>query len=128
MVSFKTARKWGIPYGTWIYLTYNEAKALTSGAAMSTVMAALAPMGPYAVAAAAAIVAQQGYIRELNEKSDRKGVKLLLLWLTGMIVSIERLGFSPGVTVEPVRPYVTPLHDQGHATGPQGGTGHAVTP
>jgi hypothetical protein len=128
MASFKTAKQWLVPYGTWIYLSYDEAKALTSGAAISAVMSALAPMGPYAVAAAAAIVAQQGYIHELNEKSDHKGVKLLLLWLTGMIVSVERLGFSPGVTVEPVRPYVIPLHDNGHTTGHQGNTGHIVTP
>lgn len=126
MASFKTATKLKIPYGTWITLSYDEAKAFTSGAAKRAIAAALAPMGPYAVAAAACVIAQQEYIRALNEKSDRKGVKLLFVWVPGIIVSVERRGFSSGPTVTPVRPHVISAH--GPVNKGRGAANRTVTP
>lgn len=130
MASFKTAKKkvWGarVPYGTWISLSYDEAKAFTSDAAKSAIAEALAPMGPYALAAAVAVIAQQEYIRTLNEKSDHKGVRLLFVWVPGIITSVERLGFSPEVTVTPVRPHGSTSRKPVKAT--RGASGRAVTP
>lgn len=94
MPSFETAKKkiWGvkIPYGTWIYLSYEEADILTSGLSQSLIAERLSGIGIWGTAAAFAIILQQNYIRELNEQSDHQGVRLLFLWATGLIVSVER--------------------------------------
>ncbi len=92
-MQFKTAKKWFIPYGTWIIMTHDEACWLTSNVSLDVITGAISAIGTvYAAAAAIQIQAQGHYIRNLNEQSGGKGVKLLFVWATGMIMSIERLG------------------------------------
>lgn len=86
-------KKWKLPLGWWIVLSHGEACTWTSSTASAVRTAIIskfpAPWGPLV---AAVIGAQSNKIRELNEKSGGKGVKLLFLWATGMISSIERRG------------------------------------
>lgn len=91
MASFKTAKKWHIPYGTWITLSYEEAKAFTSSDAKRTIAAALAPMGAYAVAAAAALMAQQGYIAHPGRPFERRSRNYRSLSMPVDITSIPGL-------------------------------------
>jgi len=85
----------GIPYGTWIILEHSEACALTSGMTVEAITQAIAQIGTvYAAIAAGAIRAQAAYIRKKNEKSGGKGVKLLFVWASGMIMDIKRRGFG----------------------------------
>lgn len=89
-MQFNTAKKWWVPYGTWIILDHREACRVTSDMAVSAIATAISAIGPYAAAAAAAISLQAKYIREKNENSGGKGVKLLFVWALGVITSIER--------------------------------------
>ena len=90
-MEFKTAKKWWIPYGTWIILSHSEACKLTGGMSVSAISTAISVIGgAYAAIAAAAISLQAKHIREKNEHSGGKGVKLLFVWATGIITSIER--------------------------------------
>ena len=91
-MEFKTAKKWFVPYGTWIILSHSEACKLTSDMSVSATATAISSMGAYAPVAAAAISLQMKYIREKNEHSGGKGVKLLFVWAVGVITSIERRG------------------------------------
>jgi hypothetical protein len=91
-MEFKTAKKWFVPYGTWIILSHSEACKLTSGMSVSAIATAISSMGTYAPVAASAISLQMKNIREKNEHSGGKGVKLLFVWAVGVITSIERRG------------------------------------
>ena len=92
-MQFKTAKKYWVPYGTWIILDHGEACHLTSDVSVGAISSAISAIGSiYAKAAAAAISLQAKYIREKNENSGGKGVKLLFVWALGVITSIERRG------------------------------------
>ena len=91
-MEFKTAKKWFVPYGTWIILSHSEACKLTTGMSVTEINIAISSMGTYAPIAAAAISLQMVHIRDKNEHSGGKGVKLLFVWAVGVITSIERRG------------------------------------
>jgi hypothetical protein len=92
-MEFQTAKKWFVPYGIWIVLSHSEACELTSGKSVSAITTAIGAIGTiYAAIAAAAISLQAKYIREKNESSGGKGVKLLFVWALGVITSINRRG------------------------------------
>ena len=92
-MQFQTAKKWFVPYGTWIILSHTEACELTSGKSVGEITSAISAIGNiYAAIAAAAINLQAKYIREKNAASGGKGVKLLFVWALGVITSINRRG------------------------------------
>ncbi|XXT21285.1 hypothetical protein WME94_06945 [Sorangium sp. So ce429] len=93
MASVKTYKKWHVPLGWWISLSHNEACMLTSESAdtVRNFLISLIP-GPWTPVVAAAISIQSRFIRAKNEDSGGQGVKLLFLWATGVIISVERLG------------------------------------
>jgi hypothetical protein len=94
MATFKEEKLLGVPYGWWIYLSYEEADAFTNPKATISVATALSTINVWAAAAAASIAAQAVYIRNLNNNSGGKGVRLHFLIPVGVIVSVERLGFG----------------------------------
>jgi hypothetical protein len=97
---------WGNALGSWIILDYHEASLVTSGAEAATeVLGAVLP-GAWAAVALAVISAQSAYIREMNDQSNGKGVRLLFIPAAGMVVSVERRGFtgSTGGGPRPVGP------------------------
>lgn len=81
--------------GFWIVLDHDEAALATFGANGAAQVLGTVLSGPIAFAATAAFQAQLAYIRQLNDTSDRKGVRLLFLPAAGVIASIERRGISP---------------------------------
>ena len=93
MAKVTTYKKLGLPLGWWIYLNHGEACVWTSESVsyIRTRLIELIP-GPWAPIVAQVISVQSDYIRSLNEKSGKKGVKLLFLWATGMITSVNRRG------------------------------------
>jgi hypothetical protein len=88
----KTAKKWWVPYGTWIYLTHSEACRVGNSPSVDIILSIISSCGYWAAAAAAQIYAQRSVVRDKNTNSGGKGVRLLFVWATGMIMSIERLG------------------------------------
>lgn len=47
-MEFKTAKKWFVPYGTWIILSHSEACKLTGGMSVSAIGTAIGAIGgPY---------------------------------------------------------------------------------
>lgn len=92
-MKFSNATKFKVPYGTWITLDHSEACRLTSDLSVSAIAAAISAIGTvFAASAAAAISLQAKHIREKNEDSGGKGVKLLFVWALGVITSIQRRG------------------------------------
>jgi hypothetical protein len=89
----KVARKWFIPYGTWVFLSHKEAHQVASSKSVDALLGLIATaLGKWGALAAVAIFAQREVIHEKNKNSGFKGVKLLFVWATGMVMSIERLG------------------------------------
>lgn len=93
MAKVTSYKKLGVPLGWWIYLSHSEACLWTSSpvSQIRSFLISLIP-GPWAPAVAAAISIQSTYIRNLNQKSGRKGVKLQFIWATGVITSVNRRG------------------------------------
>lgn len=93
MAKVSTYKKWGMPLGWWITLSHRECCVWTSEpmSAIRNYLIGLIP-GPWTPAVAAAISIQSNFIRGKNEKSGGKGVKLLFIWATGVITSVERRG------------------------------------
>lgn len=93
MAKVTTYKKWGIPLGWWIWLTHGEACNLTSSSVnqIRAFLISLIP-GPWAKVVALVIAAKSEIIRRSNERSGKKGVKILFTWATGMITSVERRG------------------------------------
>jgi hypothetical protein len=93
MARTTTYKKLGLPLGWWIFLSHKEACDWTSVPAseIRSFLIGLIP-GPWSAVVSAAISVQSNFIRGKNEQSGKKGVKLLFLWATGVITSVERLG------------------------------------
>lgn len=85
--------KWKVPLGWWIWLNHDEACQVTSKPVdgIRSFLISCIP-GPWSPAVALAISVQSHFIREKNESSGGKGVKLLFIWATGVITSVERRG------------------------------------
>src|SRR5512140_1121987 len=97
MATTQSESLWGVPYGVWIVLTYQEAHAFSGPDAEHAVDAITTAIGtPWATLAGIAIKLQMKYIYDLNEKCGGQGVRLLFVPALGMIVSVERrTGVSP---------------------------------
>ena len=50
-MQFKTAKKWFIPYGTWIIMTHDEACWLTSNVSLDVITGAISAIGTVHAAA-----------------------------------------------------------------------------
>ncbi len=93
MAKITTYKKWAMPLGWWIYLSHTEACNWTSRPAseIRSFLIELIP-SPWAKIVSEVISIQSDFIRSRNEQSGKKGVKLLFLWATGVITSVERRG------------------------------------
>jgi hypothetical protein len=93
MATISTYKKLGMPLGWRISLSHREGCTWTSSpvSAIRSFLISLIP-GPWAPVVATAISIQSNFIRDKNEDSGGKGVKLLFIWATGVITSVERRG------------------------------------
>lgn len=93
MARISTYKKLAIPLGWYIYLSHKEACIWTSRpvSEIRDYLIKLIP-GPWAPLVAVAISIQSNFIRSRNEQSGGQGVKLLFIWATGVISSVERRG------------------------------------
>lgn len=93
MARISTYKKFALPLGWWITLSHKEACVWTSSpvSAIRDFLIGLIP-GPWTPAVALAISVQSNFIRSKNEQSGGAGVKLLFIWATGVITSVERRG------------------------------------
>ncbi len=91
----------GKPYGSFIHLTHADACELTGPAPDGALARLGGLLGPYAAIVARAIRGQARHIRSQNEWSGGEGVKLLFVWLTGSIATVERRANGAGPCAEP---------------------------
>ena len=87
----KVEGDWARPYGFWLHLTHKEACTITKKDTVDLVLAAL-PTAWWAAIVAAAIYFQAQYIREKNQKSGKKGVRLFFNIPVGVFTHVERKG------------------------------------
>ena len=62
-MQFQTAKKWFVPYGTWIILSHTEACELTSGKSVGEITSAISAIGNIYAAIAAERVRDHGPAR-----------------------------------------------------------------
>jgi len=92
-MTHSTARFLGIPYGTWVHLSWQEACTLTSPGGQAIIGEMISIVGgPYSAIISFAIDEQLFSIASANENSGGKGVSLLFFWALGMITDIEQRG------------------------------------